>query len=164
LIVFNSWYYSFSPTVAGLIASHEIVKQVMRVILYPLIAILRVSSLAFDAFDRNHELASVVAGLLASVMIGGVYLGLPMGLLGMLVFRQRKAKVLNISRRCNTALGLALITSAVLLPLGEVFRITEVLMLSTTTLVLAATCLSATFAASTMATRVNLGSKTGSCS
>jgi hypothetical protein len=71
--VFNAWYYSFSPSIAAVIASNEPLKAVMRPVLLPLLKILQLAVTVNSAFSFNHELAIVLAGLVASSLIGIVY-------------------------------------------------------------------------------------------
>jgi hypothetical protein len=73
--VFNAFYYSFSPGVSSFIASHNLIRTGMKIILYPLIGILYVSSLVFAATSFNSEVAVTTAGVLASLQIGLIYLG-----------------------------------------------------------------------------------------
>jgi len=72
--VFNAWYYSFSPSVAGVIAGSDALRVIMRVALYPLLGILGLSSLTYSMFSAAPEFAIVMAGLVASSLIGLVYL------------------------------------------------------------------------------------------
>jgi hypothetical protein len=72
---FNSFYYSFSPQVALFMASHGEVRSAMKVILYPLIGILYVSSRIFQLLSFNGELAVTVSGIFAALGIGAVYFG-----------------------------------------------------------------------------------------
>jgi M6 family metalloprotease-like protein len=74
MTVFNLWYYSFSPQVANFIASHETTRSPIRIALYPLIDILELSSGTYSALAFSPELAIVAAGVLASALIGLVYL------------------------------------------------------------------------------------------
>jgi hypothetical protein len=73
--VFNAFYYSFSPGVSSFITSHDLIRTEMKIILYPLIDILYVSSLVFAATSYNGEVAVTTAGVLASLAIGTIYLG-----------------------------------------------------------------------------------------
>jgi len=73
MAVFNAWYYSWSPPVAASIAPDPTVKAIMRVILEPLLYILQLSATTFSLFAFNGELAIVMAGLVASALIGLVY-------------------------------------------------------------------------------------------
>jgi hypothetical protein len=72
--VFNAWYYSFSPAVANIVASNDLFRGAARVLLYPLLAILGISVVAFSVFSCVPEFAVVMAGLTASSLIGIVYL------------------------------------------------------------------------------------------
>jgi peptide/nickel transport system substrate-binding protein len=74
MTAFNHVYYSFSPNVASVITENEPLRDIMKVVLYPLIGVLHVSSIAFSLFNFNPELGVVAAGLVASVLIGLVYI------------------------------------------------------------------------------------------
>jgi hypothetical protein len=73
MIVFNAWYYSFSPAVAATIANNQILRDLAKLILYPLVGILHLSALTYNVLGYNSEWAVVVAGFAASYMIGTVY-------------------------------------------------------------------------------------------
>lgn len=73
MTVFNGFYYSFSPSVASTISDNEVFRGVMKVVLYPLIGTLHISSVAFSIFSFSPELAVVVTGLIASSLIALVY-------------------------------------------------------------------------------------------
>jgi hypothetical protein len=116
MTVFNAWYYSFSPTVAGFIASHDPLRAPMRVILYPLLGILGLSTFTYSLFSGTPEFAIVIAGLLASSLIGLVYLT-PFMLLGMRALRRRR----RIQTTSVAKGSLLLLTAALALLLaGEV--------------------------------------------
>lgn len=70
---FNAWYYSFSPYVANFIASEPTIKIITRIMLYPLLAILRVAVAMQTFLSFNQELSIIVSGLAASYLIGVVY-------------------------------------------------------------------------------------------
>jgi PKD repeat protein len=95
MTVFNGFYYSFSPDVASVISSNEALRGLMKVVLYPLMGILQLSSATFSIFSFNQELGIVMAGLVASVLIGVFYF-LPFALLLSLV---RKIKISAKSMR-----------------------------------------------------------------
>jgi len=92
LIIFNAWYYSFSPYVASYLKNHEIERTGTRFLLYPLISFLYVASRLYDVLSTYPDLAILVSGLQASSLIGAFYLGLPLGLI---VRRLRLARYLN---------------------------------------------------------------------
>ena len=77
---FNAFYYSWSPTVAGVIAGNELLRAIFRVVLLPLIGIVRVTALLFTAttyLAGSRDLASVVAFLVAAAMTVAVYVAFP---------------------------------------------------------------------------------------
>lgn len=71
--VFNAFYYSWSPTVAGVIWSHSALQTVGRMLITPLLGILHVSTAVNSVFSFNPELGIVATGLVASSLIGLVY-------------------------------------------------------------------------------------------
>jgi len=75
MIGFNAFYYSFSPQVASLIATSPSLRQVMKVVLYPLIGILAISKDIFSPLSFNPELAVTISGIFAALGIGIVYFG-----------------------------------------------------------------------------------------
>ncbi len=72
--VFDAFYYSFSPQVAQFILEHPQIKPLMKALLYPLMASLHVSALTQPLFSLNPELGTITAGLIASALIGLLYL------------------------------------------------------------------------------------------
>jgi len=85
--VFNAWYYSFSPGVAEFIEDNPSAKKITEAALYPLIGILYVSTLTQSAFSFNNELGIVMAGLVASALIGIVYVS-PLAVLASIPVRR----------------------------------------------------------------------------
>jgi hypothetical protein len=73
MMAFNGFYYSFSPTVASTISGNEVLRGLIKGVLYPLIGILHLSSAVFSLFSFSSELGVVVAGLVASAFIAIVY-------------------------------------------------------------------------------------------
>ena len=108
MTVFNAWYYSFSPTVAGYIAANDPLRAPIRVILYPLLGVLGVSTFTYSLFGSAPEFAIVMAGLVASSLIGLVYLT-PFMLVGMRALtRRRKVNVGRVAKRSLLLLAGAL--------------------------------------------------------
>jgi len=93
MAIFNVWYYSFSPAVATFIADHPMAKEVMRIILYPLIGILHLSLITYSAFSFSSEFGVIMAGLVASFLIGAVYFSPLATLLWALLRRFRRIDV-----------------------------------------------------------------------
>jgi hypothetical protein len=137
MIAFNDWYYSFSPPVANYIANHGPERTVMKGVLYPLVGMLALSYGTFGAADSYPEFAALLAGLLASSMIGAFYLGIPVG-----VLRFRRLRAGN-SKSIETVLGIALIAALIGLNFGEFMALPIVLMISAAAVVLSTLFLSA---------------------
>jgi len=71
---FNSFYYSFSPKVASIVASSQFVAAPVRLLLYPLIHILQTSSTIFGALTSAPDIGVIVAGVFSSALLGIVYI------------------------------------------------------------------------------------------
>jgi hypothetical protein len=133
MIAFNSLYYGFSPTVASYLQEHWVERTAMKVVLYPLIGILWLTSATFNELGSYPEVAALTSGLLASSLIGAVYIGLPLASLEAKIPRlidPRKQKMVLVR------LIMMLIASLLTLGLGELFLIVPLLILSTATIVL----------------------------
>ncbi len=74
IAVFNRAYYSVSPTIAESVARSSSVAFVVRASIYPLIVALRVAEYVFECLKSELEIAVISAGLLASSLVGLVYL------------------------------------------------------------------------------------------
>jgi streptogramin lyase len=72
--VFNAFYYSFSTSVASTIIQYPLLQSFVKILIYPLVGSLRLASAGSCALGFAPELAVISSGLLASVMIGIVYL------------------------------------------------------------------------------------------
>jgi hypothetical protein len=110
--VFNAWYYSFSPSVASVIANNEALRAVTRVLLYPLLGALGISALTYSVFSSSPEFAIVVTGTVASSLIGLVYLIVP-ALVGIkTVAKRRRVRITSLAKSSVTSLvfTLALLT------------------------------------------------------
>jgi len=71
---FNAFYYSFSPAVASAVARSPLLLQMVRLLLYPLMAALHIASAIFHALISTPELATIVSGTVASALVGVAYL------------------------------------------------------------------------------------------
>jgi len=136
LIVFNSWYYSFSPYVASYVSDHSVVRGVMKGILYPLIAFVFLASGLYSQLSEYPELATLLSGLLVSWLIGAFYIGLPLGLV-----KRRLGLTLNLNTKM---LGVLLLAAIVAILIGQILSSTVLLMTSSSITVLAAMVASAT--------------------
>jgi len=86
MTAFNAAYYSFSPSVAAFVVERPWFTLIVRVMIYPLISLLRLTSLALSGFPVGAEIGVLLYGLLSSCLIGLIYL-LPIAV----VFDLRKA-------------------------------------------------------------------------
>jgi hypothetical protein len=157
MLAFNAWYYSFSPPVANYIANHGIARTVMQGLLYPMIGILDLSYGAFNAARGIPELAIVLAGLIASGMLGAFYLGLPTGILRGKIKRIRAT---NLGKRLQKLLAGAGLTSGALLAAGEISGSSLILMIASSALVLSTILLAATTTSNRLARTVAGGDVT----
>jgi hypothetical protein len=103
MVVFNAWYYSFSPAVASFIRENSAARTVTKFMLYPLMGILRLGAATFYLFPTNLEVGAVLSGLLVSSLIGVVYVTLP---LSALLACSRRSRC--IARRLQTPVALIL--------------------------------------------------------
>lgn len=71
MTAFNPWYYSFSPAVADYERQQPWLQQTVKVAIYPLLGILHISEKAYSFIPGEY--GSITAGLVASSMIGAVY-------------------------------------------------------------------------------------------
>jgi hypothetical protein len=114
MIAFNAWYYSFSPTIAAIIREHSTVRDAAKLVLYPLIGILRIGGATYHLLPTDQEASTVITGVVVSSLIGSVYLSLPLAVLFRYSARARRlGRKLTVPLSC--ALLLALITTALTL-------------------------------------------------
>lgn len=94
--IFNAWYYSFSPSIASFISTSDTLRATTRVMIYPLIGILRFGVIVSDIFSFNSEMSVIVAGIIISALIGLVYFTPPTLLALYLAERRRKIPKLGV--------------------------------------------------------------------
>jgi hypothetical protein len=141
MIAFNAWYYSFSPPVANYIANNWAARTTMQALLYPMVGILGVSYGVFNAGGTYPELAIVLAGVMASGMLGALYLGLPAGVVRGRIKRFRTAKLGGSLEK--TLIG-ASIASGSALAIAELTASPLALMITSSALVLSTLLLAST--------------------
>jgi len=74
MILFNSWYYSFTPLLTSYLRLHPAQRELLRYLLYPLIGILYVSRYAYlFASPFSVEGGAMMAGIVAASLLGLVY-------------------------------------------------------------------------------------------
>ncbi len=127
LQIFNAWYYSFSPTIAGIEEQNPLLQTIIKNSLYPLIGILQISQIPTGF---GGETGIILTGFIASTLIGTVYMW-PISIRFDLI-------------RFFKQIVLAIITSAGLISVGLVFTNNTLLMASTVVFVLASLALGIT--------------------
>jgi hypothetical protein len=150
MLAFNAWYYSFSPYVANYLNTHWVERTIMKGVLYPLIGMLYLTSNLFVVTATYPEVAALVSGLLASSLIGAFYLGLPFAVLRT---RIRRLRGWRTQRSLQKILAAALLIAFGIMLVGEFISSTPLLIISSSTIVLATLFLSAIITSGTIAKR-----------
>jgi len=151
MVAFNAWYYSFSPYIAQFIASNAFAKAVMKVLLYPLIGILHLAAMTYNAFGFSHELAVVMAGLVASALIGVVYFS-PLAILALILLRRYRKMTLKMSQL--RMLAIVWVASLPMILVGEVALLPALMIASTAVFVLSTLSLGALSVATALLRRI----------
>jgi hypothetical protein len=127
MIAFNAGYYSFSPTVAESITQHPTLQYAMRVVLYPLIGILRLGATPFTLLPAHQELAAVLSEILTTSLIGVAYFSLPIAAVSKYGRKRRStSKSLQRVLVVYLALSLAGIAIAEFATLGQLMILATV--------------------------------------
>jgi M6 family metalloprotease-like protein len=129
---FNLWYYSFSPQVADFIVVHDSMRYPLRFVLYPLFGILELSSATYSALPFAPEVAITLAGILASALIGLVYLT-PISLLIARLLSRKRVRGSHVLR----VYSISLLAVLSMILFGEVTESFLILAIATSALVLA---------------------------
>jgi len=132
--VFNSIYYSFSPTIASSIASNEVFRGVMKVVLYPLMGILHLGVGAYSLFSFSPDLGILVFCLVVSSLMTIVYL-VPWALILSFI------KKTTVSAKKTRIAGFAWLGSIVVIFIAEITKSPVLLMASGGVFVIATACL-----------------------
>jgi len=133
MTVFNQFYYSYSPSAAQSIGENEILKAVTKLLLCPLIGILHLAAMTYDAFPFSFELGVVAAGLVASSLIGVIYFS-PIVFCSWVTLK--KYRRLNLKRSHFKVIAIIWIVSLALIALSEIFTSPTLMMASTAAFVL----------------------------
>ncbi|MGC8961960.1 MAG: CFI-box-CTERM domain-containing protein, partial [Candidatus Bathyarchaeia archaeon] len=132
--VFNAWYYSFSPYMADAIRHSPSLRAAVRVALYPLFAVLKLSTSVFHGLSWvNPEFAIVATGLLASGLIGLIY-DTPLMLAGLLYAKRRWP--IRLRYRWLAAFPVVIGLSLICVAFAGLMGSTALMMASTAALVL----------------------------
>ncbi|HKM50906.1 MAG TPA: CFI-box-CTERM domain-containing protein [Candidatus Bathyarchaeia archaeon] len=132
--LFNSWYYSFSPNVAEYETTHTLSREVMRVLLYPLIVILQLSSNVYSILEFQPELGVLAGGVLASLLIGFTYLSLP--LMGLFLICRRRLNS-KVKRRAGRWIAIVIISLIACYGISEMGQLSFMMMFVSSGIVIA---------------------------
>jgi streptogramin lyase len=133
--VFNAWYYSFSPAVAGYEYSHSTTRFVIKQALYPLMGILHLASYTYSVLAFEPEAAALVAGIVASSLIGAAYLALP---LTAILYVERKRINARTRGRVARAMAVAFVIALAGFAVSELFAVFLLMMAASAAVVLTA--------------------------
>ncbi len=96
--IFNAWYYSWSPPVAGWISGSESLRAVFRVLLIPIVLIVHVTAFIFKGFGGG-DLGAVTGFFVAAFLSIGTYVLLPaIVLIWTLTYLRRRMSMKRSSR------------------------------------------------------------------
>jgi len=135
MTVFNAWYYSFSPAVAQYEYTHSTTRFMIKEALYPLMGVLHLASSTFALLGFEPEVAALVAGIIASSLIGVAYLALP---LSGILWLERKRISVKTKGRVAKWMAIAFVTLLAGFVVSELFAIPVLMMAASATLVLTA--------------------------
>jgi hypothetical protein len=92
MMIFNDWYYSFSPQVAQYEYAHPTLQTLMRTVLYPIIGTLHVSATVFSLLSFQPEFAALVSGLIAGLGLGFIFFAVPTTILTSRIHKRGKTR------------------------------------------------------------------------
>jgi uncharacterized membrane-anchored protein YitT (DUF2179 family) len=134
MMIFNDWYYSFSPQVSQYEYTHPALQALMRGVLYPIIGTLHVSSAVFSLLSFQPEFAALASGIIAGLGLGLVFFAGPTTIL---TSKIRKRGNIRYARWLLTAFAVLLATfclaELILLPVLMMFVSSSLVLLALTT-------------------------------
>src|SRR5208337_2270838 len=77
MMIFNDWYYSFSPQVSQYEYTHPALQTLVRAVLYPIIGTLHVSATVFSLLSFQPEFAALASGIIAGLCVGFIFFAVP---------------------------------------------------------------------------------------
>ena len=126
---FNAWYYSFSPQVATWIYDNPVVKEPMKILLAPLLGTLHLSEITYSTFGFAPELAVTTSGIVASLLIGLIYVG------PIVTFAHKKIHYGNMWKILKL-LTITSVGSLFFMGIGLILSLFTLIMITSSTLVL----------------------------
>ncbi|HKM77389.1 MAG TPA: CFI-box-CTERM domain-containing protein, partial [Candidatus Bathyarchaeia archaeon] len=90
MMIFNDWYYSFSPQVSQYEYAHPALQALMRVVLYPIIGTLHVAAAVFSLLSLQPEFAALASGIVAGLGLGFIFFAVPATILTSKIHKRGK--------------------------------------------------------------------------
>ena len=137
--VFNAFYYSWSPYVARAEHENEVLRSMIRASIYPLLSILEFSRSLAEPLSATSELAVLLAGLVASSLIGLIYFAPPFIIVA-LILKRRAGKI----SATPIYPAISLLFGLILFALAEVTALPTLMMISSSIIVLSCIALAVT--------------------
>jgi hypothetical protein len=131
--VFNAWYYSFSPSIADYERQVPWLQSAVRILIYPLLGILALSTSVYESLALSSELGIVSAGITVSALVGLLYFA-PVGVALGIANRKRRWSL----SKAGLVLSCFWATSMAAITLAEIAGIEAVMMFGTSLVVLSA--------------------------
>ena len=130
---FNTFYYSWSTSVANLIEHSTSLRDIFKISLYPLIGTLKLAISVSSPLNSVHpEAAVTIAGIVSSLLLGLIYLT-PLLVPIITLYERHKS---SFSNKLVKWLVIALICSLVILTLGEILLLQTLVLAGSSALVL----------------------------
>ena len=139
MILFNAFYYSWSPYVAKAEYENPALRSFVRASIYPLIYSLELSRMIAQPLSTMPELAVLVTGIVASLLIGLIYVS-PILLAIFLISRWRNRSLPSMRKRY---ILLALASGLLIFLMAELLSIAIVMMIASAIIVLSCIALGA---------------------
>lgn len=138
MAVFNAFYYSWSPSVAAMERQNPLLRNIVKTLIYPLLASLELSKEVAQPFSATPEVAVLVTGLVASILIGLIYLAPLLAIIYLILKLRKRDLTLN-----PLYLALPLLASLALFLTAEAFSSASIMMVASASTVLSAIMLGA---------------------
>ncbi|MGO9643266.1 MAG: CFI-box-CTERM domain-containing protein [Candidatus Bathyarchaeia archaeon] len=90
MMIFNDWYYSFSPQVSQYEYAHPTLQTIMRGVLYPIIGTLHVSATVFSLLSFQPEFAALASGIITGLGLGLIFFAVPTTILTSKIHKRGK--------------------------------------------------------------------------
>ena len=123
---FNAFYYSWSPYVAQAEYENPILRNIVKLSIYPLIYSLEFSRVVAQPFSMAPELAVLISGVVASFLIGLIYIS-PISVAAALLWRLKFGRFPSLKSR---SIILALLLSLTWFMVAEVISSTTLMMVA----------------------------------